>query len=171
MRVLIIPFCCTDNEKLEEKGKTKMHKRKRKHKKMKGTSWAGSATLGDTWSSRIRWGDTAHSKLGHLVRGSKWADTAYSNWAYIWTDFQTRVGTPHIPIEVIWSDVQTRVGMLHKVLRCFGSRGGKTAHSIWGYLVRYSNKKIYMVGWVVSFRKYSHFVASSFKLGLARFSA
>ena len=25
-------------------------------------------------------------------------------------------GTPHIPIEVIWSDVQTRVGTPHKAL-------------------------------------------------------
>ena len=46
----------------------------------------------------------------------------------IWSDVQTRVGTPHkilreagggtprIPIEIIWSDVETRVGTPHKVI-------------------------------------------------------
>ena len=32
-------------------------------------------------------------------------------------------GTPHIPIKDIWSDVQTRVGTPHKTLRYFRSRG------------------------------------------------
>ena len=29
-------------------------------------------------------------------------------------------GTPHIPIEVIWSNVQTRVGTPHKILNYNG---------------------------------------------------
>ena len=41
-------------------------------------------------------------------------------------------GTPHIPIWNIWSNVQTRVGTPHKILRCLRSRGGDTAHSNWG---------------------------------------
>ena len=39
------------------------------------------------------------------------------------------MGTPHVPFKVIWSDVQTRVGTPHKVLRCFRSQGGnRTFH-------------------------------------------
>ena len=39
-----------------------------------------------------------------------------------------RGGAPHIPIEVIWSEVQTRVGTPHKILRCFRSIGGGAPH-------------------------------------------
>ena len=70
----------------------------------------------------------------------------------IWSDVQTRVGTPHkilrclrsrggrgtphIPNEVMWSDVQTRVGTPHKALEQLG----------WGHRTKYLFKKIHMVG-------------------------
>ena len=46
----------------------------------------------------------------------------------------------HIPIWDIWSDVQTRVGTPHK--RCLRSRrgGGDTAHSNLDYLVRFQTR-------------------------------
>ena len=47
-----------------------------------------------------------------------------------------RGGTPHIPIEVMWSDVQTRVGTPHKALEQLG----------WGHRTKYLFKKIHMVG-------------------------
>ena len=75
------------------------------------------------------------------------------NWD-IWSDLQTRVGTPHkilrclrgigvgtthIPIKVIWSNVQTRVGTPHKALEQLG----------WGQRTKFLLKKIHMVGgWV-----------------------
>ena len=38
-------------------------------------------------------------------------------------------GTPHITIEVIWSDVQTRVGTPHKI-EFFLEKGGRGAQHI-----------------------------------------
>ena len=40
-------------------------------------------------------------------------------------------GTLYNPIWDIWSDVQTRVGTPHKILRCLRSRGGTPHIPIW----------------------------------------
>ena len=77
-----------------------------KIKKINKTSSAGSATLEDTSLARL----TSELIICFRIR-----------WG----------GTPHIPIWDIWSDVQTRVGTPHKILRCLRSRrGGDTIHSI-----------------------------------------
>ena len=113
-------------------------------KKIK-TSWAGSATLEDTtWDrlifqlrpsisvDRLRHRTTLRLEQ-HLVRCSKLGgDTAQNSKMFE----KQGGGTPHIRNLVIWSEVQTKVGTSHKVLQCFRSQGGDTAHSIWGYLVR-----------------------------------
>ena len=56
-------------------------------------------------------------------------------------------GTPHIPIEVIWSDVQTRVGTPHKILRCLRSRGGGTPHIPIEVRVGTPHKVLEQFGW------------------------
>ena len=75
-------------------------------------------------------GDTAHSNLEHLVRCSNKDEDTAQNFKI----FPKQGGTPHIPIQVIWSDVQTRVGTPHKALEQLG----------WGHRTKYLFKKIHM---------------------------
>ena len=82
----------------------------------------------------------------------------------IWSDIQSRVGTPHkilrclrsrggesplgtphIPIEGIWSDIHSRVGTPHKILRCLRSRGG--GHRTYHMYKEMQDRRV-MAGWL-----------------------